>query len=107
MSILDDFHCYIRPDIVKLFYFERAESLISVASDPTSLPDVYVESDKFVLGGQSSGYEPSPVVKINGVEVEQWLNEEAAFAPWSQYPDANYNVSNFRKKTSVRAVNGR
>jgi hypothetical protein len=67
-----DFHFYVRPDIMRVFYWERAESLISVAKDPTSLPNVYGDKDKFALAGNSSGYQPSPVVKINGVDVEQW-----------------------------------
>lgn len=87
-----DFHFYMSPDILKIIYWERAEALISVATDPTSLPDVYVEGDKFVLAGQSSGYKPSPVVKINGIDVEQFLNSAAAFSPWSQDVDANYNA---------------
>ena len=87
-----DFHFYVRQDILTVFYYLRAESLISVAKTPTSLPSVYGDRDRFALAGNSSDYQPSPVVKINGVDVEEWINEFAAFNPWSQDPDANYNA---------------
>ena len=61
-----DFHVTFNSDILNVFSWARTVDLISVATDPNSLPSAYVASDIFVLSGlNSSSYTPSPVVSIN------------------------------------------
>jgi hypothetical protein len=83
-----DFHFNWVPDLLGAFNWFRAGSLISLSSDGTSLPSVYDTLDYHaLLKPNTSDYTPSAVSEINGIEVEQWLNEYAALNPWDHDPD--------------------
>jgi hypothetical protein len=65
-----DFHLVYRADILSVFTWERAGSLISVSTDGTSLPNIYDASDIVSLA-QINGtmFKTSPVVQINDTQV--------------------------------------
>ena len=92
-----DGHLVYIPDIVGSFGFARVSngvkySLVSVSSDGTSLPSVYADIDRVALA-QSGGasYEASQITKINGRDVEDFLNDHASLTGHKHDPDANYN----------------
>lgn len=95
-----DGHLSYIPDIVGTFAFLRiARSgdrfpLISVSSDGVELPEVYAYQDRFILAATSARttFVPSPVVQINGQDVQDFLNQQAALAGSYHDPDANYNL---------------
>jgi hypothetical protein len=65
--------------------------LISVSTDGLALPEVYSYPDGPALWySNATNYTASPITKINGVDVETYLNERAALDN-NQDPDANYN----------------
>ena len=82
-----DQHFNFLPDIVSVFSFWRDNALYSVSSDGQELPQVYMDVD--VEGGLSS--DASPVTKINGQPVEDFLRDAADRLGGGQDPDANYN----------------
>ena len=100
-----DGHFSYVPDILQVFLFTRLASdrimsdgtldpfsLLSVSDDGVQLPSVYGYSDRFALASPAaSNYRPSPIVKINGEDVETWLEKLATGNGANQDPDANYN----------------
>ena len=77
-----DFHLRWIPDIVSVFTWKRDEYLVSVSSDGLNLPRVYSAVDLDALrNSTSSAYSASPIVEINSMEVETWLNRHAALNP--------------------------
>jgi hypothetical protein len=100
-----DGHFKYIPDILQVFTFARLASenitgdapwetfkLLSVSDDGVQLPLVYGYSDRFTLANPAaSHYKPSPIVTINGEDVEDWLNVESGMEGRFQDPDASYN----------------
>ena len=87
-----DEHFNYLPDIVNVFQWLRANNLFSVSKDGQALPEVYMDLDIKVLGEYAGkNYSVSPVTKINGKDVESFLNDLAPIAGGAQDPDANYN----------------
>ncbi|QIW99833.1 hypothetical protein AMS68_005351 [Peltaster fructicola] len=86
-----DFHFNLYVDITQIFRWRRSESLISVSKDSLSLPEIYALTDLAALNGSRS-YTPAPVSKINGVDVETWINNYAGLDPLGHDPDTNYNA---------------
>lgn len=73
-----DFHYAMRPDITQLFRFYRAEELMSVLTDGSSLPDVYMSTYVPALRAENvCHYRASPIVLINGIDVETFINGSA------------------------------
>ena len=91
MSAKDE-HFNFYPDITQIFFFLRSNNLYSVSKDGQALPEVYMDLDIDVLGFASwKNYTASPVTKINGKPVENFLND-LADQGGAQDPDANYNA---------------
>ena len=100
-----DGHLAYLPDILSVFQYARLVSenarsdgspdyflLFSVSDDGVQLPSIYDSSDCFALVNPTTyNYKPSPIIKINGANVEDRLNAEAAMEGRFQDPDANYN----------------
>jgi hypothetical protein len=98
-----DFHTIYQADLVYAFSYERGGSLISVSPDGVSKPSTYVLSDaNALIKSNEVGYEASPVVLINGVDVETWINEYAALNPWDHDPDANCSYLDARTSLRLR-----
>lgn len=57
-----------------------------MSNDSTSLPDVYLYNDAMSLGS-----DVSPIISIDGMDVETWINNLATQQPYDHDPDANYN----------------
>lgn len=88
-----DQHFNYLPDITQIFSFYRTNNLFSVSTDGQALLEVYMDLDLGVLGNPSwKNYTVSPVTKINGQPVENYLNKLAAELGGAQDPDANYNA---------------
>lgn len=87
-----DEHFNYPADITSIFYFRRALKLFSLSKDGLSLPEIYANTDVGALAYSNlTHYTPSPITKINGVNVEEWLNDYASINGNAQDPDANYN----------------
>lgn len=84
-----DFHEVYAIDIITVFNWQREHQLVSLSTDGIELPSIYVYSD--IVASNGSGTTPSPVVKINDMDVETWLNNQAGLTPWGHDPDGNYN----------------
>lgn len=82
-----DQHFNYLPDIISVFSFWRDNALYSVSSDGQELPQVYMDVD--VEGGLGSN--ASPVTRINGQPVEDFLKSAADQLGGGQDKDANYN----------------
>lgn len=66
--------------------------VFSVSEDGVSLPDVYAFADQAALAApEASDYTASPIVQIDGQDVEAYLNDFATLNGGNQDPDANYN----------------
>lgn len=85
----NDFHYVYNLDILNVFSWQREHQLVSLSTDGIELPSVFVYDD--IASANRSGTAPSPVVKINDIDVETWLNDQAGMNPWDHDPDANYN----------------
>ncbi|KAK5712816.1 hypothetical protein LTR15_011809 [Elasticomyces elasticus] len=87
-----DGHTYYIPDINAIFAWTRGIALYSISSDGLALPQIYADSDLPSLSATNkTDYTPSPIVSINGRDVETVLNEIATTEGMAQDPDANYN----------------
>ena len=99
-----DGHFVYAPDITLIFSYVRLNSsnfvnglpdlfqLYSVSPDGIGLPSVYGFQDQVALAGlNSSTYKPSPIIQINGEDVEEYLNHWAIVNGngLQQEPDAN------------------
>lgn len=90
-----DGHTAYVADIVDVFEFQRVLSgsayrLISVSQNGSALPQVYAARDSAALAGNAD-YEPSPISEIDGQNVQEYLNMEAAMTGVYHDPDANFN----------------
>ncbi|KAF2717178.1 hypothetical protein K431DRAFT_204161, partial [Polychaeton citri CBS 116435] len=83
-----DGHLVYIPDIMRVFTFVRNISLVSISEDGVSLPDVYQFTD---IAALINGDDVSPIARINGQDVEAFVNEQATMNGRYQDPDANYN----------------
>ncbi|KAK4903104.1 hypothetical protein LTR27_000032 [Elasticomyces elasticus] len=87
-----DGHTYYIPDINAIFAWTRGVALYSISSDGLALPQIYASLDLPSLSTTNmTDYTPSPIVRINGRDVETVLNEIATTEGMAQDPDANYN----------------
>ncbi|KAF2724234.1 hypothetical protein K431DRAFT_218178 [Polychaeton citri CBS 116435] len=89
-----DGHFAFRADIVNNVFGwiigDRLE-LVSVSNDSVSLPEIYTYDDILTaLSGNSTTRGPSAIMRIDGLDVEAYLNNVASQGN-SQDPDANYN----------------
>jgi hypothetical protein len=98
-SAHDGHFSYIPDSVGDIFYWGRPVPLVSVSEDGIALPSVFVFAD--VLGAQfkNISYTPSPVVEIDGMDANTWLEN------WSQTGslqdrDALYN-NNFYELAQV------
>ncbi|QIW97697.1 hypothetical protein AMS68_003215 [Peltaster fructicola] len=84
-----NFHTNYQVDIVTTFRWSRSDALVSLSSNGSSLPEIYLYSDAQLLS--KSDAKVSPISQINGVDVETWINGVAGISPYDHDPDANYN----------------
>ncbi|PLN75540.1 hypothetical protein BDW42DRAFT_180493 [Aspergillus taichungensis] len=95
-------HLSIYPCSAGVFMFQVDQQLVSVSSDGFELPEVYTLNDAQVL--QEKPNAVSPVVKINGADVNKHLNDVADKMRY-QDPDARYNdlFHSFARYTGITA----
>ncbi|KAF2754326.1 hypothetical protein EJ05DRAFT_504417 [Pseudovirgaria hyperparasitica] len=70
-----DGHLGFQSDISSVFSFETRSPLVSASRDGIELPQIYVWEDlmfPFLGGGPS--FTPSPVTRINGQDIEEYLD---------------------------------
>ncbi|OCT55114.1 peptidase S41 family protein [Cladophialophora carrionii] len=88
-----DGHLTFAPDAYSVFaYFNPLGSLVSVSADGKQLPEVYLYSESFLQTlfeqatdgdeddlqtSAAEGWNPSPIVKINGTDAVTWLSQKA------------------------------
>lgn len=101
VSAAYDDHLFYVPDIVGLFQFNREVhgnlfEIVSISRDGVNLPDIFANLDLPALASNTSRpYEASPIVAVNGIEVQTYLNTLATVSGRNQTfqdPDANYNA---------------
>lgn len=86
-----DGHFVYYPDSVTLiFSFGRTTPLVSVSSDGTSIPEVYVYSDVLDASFGNITYTPSPLAMIDGENSTEWLLNFSQYGSL-QDPDALWN----------------
>ena len=84
-----DGHFRYTPNLVaSIFTYGRTIPLVSVSSDGTSLPQIYVYAD--VLAQSLNGTQASAVTQINGQDAAAYLETLSQFGSL-QDPDALYN----------------
>ncbi|KAI8660248.1 TSPc domain-containing protein [Fusarium keratoplasticum] len=89
LSSANDGHLAIFPCTLSIFDFCLEDAgLVSVSTDGIQAPDVYTLSDSLLLN--STVAQVSPIVSINGKQVNAYL-EEIAGPLKSRDPDARYN----------------
>ncbi|KAF2163719.1 hypothetical protein M409DRAFT_57214 [Zasmidium cellare ATCC 36951] len=87
-----DGHFWYFADITQIFSFVR-QPLYSVSKDGISVPEVYLAADIIAFNSPNgTNSTTSPVARINGQDVEAFLNQNAAATGNNQDPDANYNT---------------
>jgi hypothetical protein len=86
-----DGHFVFVPDVIgTVFNWARQTPLVSVSSDGEELPKAYVYTDILAESFKNASFTPSPLVKINGEDAYEYLEN------WAQYGslqdrDALYN----------------
>ncbi|RSL51355.1 hypothetical protein CEP54_011442 [Fusarium duplospermum] len=89
LSSANDGHLAIFPCTLSIFDFCLEDAgLVSVSTDGIQAPEVYTLSDSLLLN--STVVQVSPIVSINGKQVNTYL-EEIAGPMKSRDPDARYN----------------
>ncbi|RSL78665.1 hypothetical protein CEP51_008010 [Fusarium floridanum] len=89
LSSANDGHLAIFPCTLSIFDFCLEDAgLVSVSTDGIQAPEVYTLSDSLLLN--STVVQVSPIVSINGKQVNTYL-EEIASPMKSRDPDARYN----------------
>ena len=68
-----NFHWNYDPDILQLFWWQRRLGLVSVSSDPKSLPKIYVDSDLNETEHPNHSSWISEITKINGIDAYSYL----------------------------------
>ncbi|KAK5116770.1 hypothetical protein LTR62_007444 [Meristemomyces frigidus] len=86
-----DGHFVFYPDsVTEIFSFGRTTPLVSVSSDGTSIPEVYVYADVLAASFGNISFTPSPLTQIDGQDSTEWLlaySENGSL----QDPDALWN----------------
>ncbi|RVX69845.1 hypothetical protein B0A52_05679 [Exophiala mesophila] len=94
-----DGHLTWKGDLIGVFTFVRSTvgaGLVSISSDGQETPQVYMSDDIVQFNPQSNvvqpitGFTPSPVLEIDGVDVNDFLLEQSLVHP-SQDPDSLWN----------------
>lgn len=89
LSTANDGHLAIFPCTLSIFDFcLEHEGLVSVSTDGIQVPEVYTLSDSLLLN--NTNLQVSPIVSINGKQVNAYLGEIAGLLE-SRDPDARYN----------------
>ncbi|KAF7591698.1 hypothetical protein BBP40_001211 [Aspergillus hancockii] len=94
-----NFHFNYAPDILQVFLFQRVFGVATVSSDGTSVPETYVISDLYLNHTEDSS-KISPIAKINGDDVQTYLNKIAAREQYID-PDARYNSLMYRSNATA------
>lgn len=86
-------HLWYYIDINSIFIFYHDAQLYSISKDGVSVPEVYLkwDVDNTQPDDFASSTNISPITKINGQDVETYLNQLAILSGSAQDPDANYN----------------
>lgn len=100
-----DGHFGYQAEIISVFSFDRASPIYSISDDGIALPNIYLGHDiHYLRANASDDGTVSPIVQINGQDVQTYLNEYATLNVQDQDPDANYNAL-FLQGPSVPGVN--
>jgi hypothetical protein len=89
-----NFHFNYAPDILQVFYFQRLVGVATVSNDGTTVPETYVISD-LQRNHTGDSTKLSPIAKINGEDVQTYLNKIAAREQYID-PDARFNSLMYR-----------
>nr|A0A8J9S8U9.1 RecName: Full=Peptidase S41 family protein phomP1; AltName: Full=Phomopsin biosynthesis cluster protein P1; Flags: Precursor [Diaporthe leptostromiformis]BDA39140.1 peptidase family S41 [Diaporthe leptostromiformis] len=91
ISQANDGHLQIGLCSREIFRFQHGTPLTSVSREGLDLPQLYVHSDAVIMhSGQVEAI--SPVVEINGLEADYYLQSRIAVTLGYQDPDARYNA---------------
>ena len=94
---MHDGHVNLGLDLAtQVFSYSRAVDLAAVSVDGLDIPQVYVATDLIQVNGDgsrlaTSGFQPSPIVKINDQDVVSFLLA-LSMTDTAQDPDANWNA---------------
>ncbi|KAE8355879.1 hypothetical protein BDV28DRAFT_16669 [Aspergillus coremiiformis] len=94
-----NFHFNYVPDILQVFSFARLFPVTTVSKDGTSVPETYAVSD-LVQTEDGDSIKISPIVKINGENVQEYLDKIAALEQYID-PDARFNSLMWRGNASA------
>ncbi|KIW23025.1 uncharacterized protein PV07_11257 [Cladophialophora immunda] len=92
-----DGHLSWNGDLMNSFTFSRTTGLAAVSSDGEEIPQVYSQDDLLAADGDTgklgpaTGYAPSPVTSIDGVDVVTFLLTQSMVTRF-QDPDALWNL---------------
>lgn len=75
----DGHFVYVPYAVGLLFNFARTEGLVSVSTDGTSIPQVYLYSDILTASTSNMSFTPSELTQIDGQDSTEYLLN------WSQY----------------------
>ncbi|KAE8149084.1 hypothetical protein BDV25DRAFT_156969 [Aspergillus avenaceus] len=96
-----NFHFQYLPDILQVFSFQRLFGITTISKDGTTVPEIYVASDIYAKEAGNST-KISPISKINGEDVEKFLEKVAAYEQYID-PDARFNSLMYKgNETSSR-----
>ncbi|KAF2271383.1 uncharacterized protein EI97DRAFT_462876 [Westerdykella ornata] len=88
---IHDAHVYLSAGILAPFAFTSPYGLVSASADGKQEPAIYLQGD--VVSSRDQGWKPSPVTRINGVDVVEYLT---AFAELNSEgylePHADWNA---------------
>lgn len=86
-----DGHFVYYPDsVTEIFSFGRTTPIVSVSSDGTSIPEVYVYADILAASRGNLTWTPSPLAQIDGQDSTTWLLNFSEYGSL-QDPDALWN----------------
>lgn len=89
-SAHDGHFTYVPDSVGSIFTWSRPVPLVSVSADGEQLPAVFAFPDVLGMQFTNISYTPSPVVKIDGEDANQWLENFSQFGSL-QDRDALYN----------------
>ncbi|KAM0276574.1 hypothetical protein ACHAQH_006627 [Verticillium albo-atrum] len=90
----NDNHFNYSPAILSTFLFIRNQlDIVSISSDGTDVPDIYMTIDVLAAGRGNSTFRPSAIQDIDGVSVFEFLEKDAVRNVANyQDPDAQFNA---------------
>lgn len=91
ISQANDGHLQIGLCSREIFRFQHGDTLTSISRDGLDLPQLYVYSDAVLMHKGQANF-ISPVVEINGVGADYYLQSRIAVNIGYQDPDARYNA---------------